>query len=137
MKENIDDRMRARERTPQWFKNEMVLGLMEEINRGLEDADRGSLRFGRLVGGGDEFRALFIRGRDNNQTSNEPTLAFTSFSRGNQNDLPKFVSLEVRQDGITPSRLPRLYSLSWINGLWFAAGCPKMRCVFPWPVPIK
>jgi len=60
-------------------------------------------------------------------------LAFTSWSNGGGTELEKFVSLEVRHDGISICDAKRLYTRSWINGIWDAWGCPMDPFVFPWP----
>jgi hypothetical protein len=60
-------------------------------------------------------------------------LAFTSWSNGRGTELEKFVSLEVRHDGISIRDAKRLYTKSWINGIWDTWKCPMDPFVFPWP----
>ena len=60
-------------------------------------------------------------------------LAFTSWSNGGGTELEKFVSLEVRHDGISIRGDKRLYTRSWINGIWSTWGRRMDHFVFPWP----
>jgi hypothetical protein len=60
-----------------------------------------------------------------------PPLAFTSWANGGGAELPKFVSLEVCHDGTSIQGAKRLYTRSWINGIWDARRCRMDRFIFP------
>ncbi|KAK3176653.1 hypothetical protein OEA41_007976 [Lepraria neglecta] len=108
-------------RQPKLFIHEMIRAVLKGLRHGK------ALRLARLVG---ELHALGIFVGDRNDVQNsERIMAFTSFSKKKD----KIVSIEVQHDGNSTYGLKRLYTRSWINGVYFAYGRPQEKYLFPWP----
>ena len=84
------------------------------------------LRLVRLVGEKDAL-GIFLENRNVRQYSGR-RLAFTSYSK----DKGTFIPVKVLHDGTHTVGRTRLYTQSWINGLWFAQRKPKSTYVFPY-----
>ena len=100
----------------------MAESVGEEIHRG------GVLRLGRIVGQ-SQVQALFFS-RPHESQHHGKSFVFTSWSAP-ADTLEKFVSIEV-QTGNNGNDCTRLYTGSWLNGLWYCNRSSRKRFIFPW-----
>lgn len=107
--------------------NRFIIKMVEAVLQGIKN--QKPLRLGRLDG---EVNAIFVCPSNEVQNS-KPLMAFTSRSNGDGVDLEKYVSIQVQHDGTSVDDAKRLYTHSWINGIWNARGRHTDRFVFPWP----
>ena len=73
-----------------------------------------------------------------------PAFVFTSAWQGdpgsgahNANDIDRHVSLMVNLEDFVNGSVPHLRIRSWLLGICFFDGCPRIRVVFPWPRELK
>ncbi|KLU85733.1 hypothetical protein MAPG_04753 [Magnaporthiopsis poae ATCC 64411] len=135
---------------PQTFTEVHLLTMAEELAAAIRA--RRNLRLGRIWGQRLPSSAIFImpdRGSQNCDAHGnprmQPSFVFTSIRQGDDDspaiiahDTDCYASLGVDIEGFQAgSGVPQLRIRSWLFGMCFFTGCPRVSVVFPWPKALQ